>query len=175
MLAEAVARTDLAQRRSASLPSPSKTAPKGHPKPALNLARSLFPSEEGTRVANRPRNLFPWSRPDVSSPKRGPVSSGETAGSAEVSVQRLPSLVPTDSSPSSKSPQHRTQGSNRVHEDNEDAQSPVASEGRTTIQSSSGVHRPTLTELANQSNVSANRGRGQGQSTAVQRTRQKGG
>lgn len=82
MLAEAVARTDFAQRRSSSFPWASQTGPTDRPN--SDLARKLFPTEERTSFTDQQRNAFPWNRTNLS--RREASSSGKPADAARVST-----------------------------------------------------------------------------------------
>lgn len=130
MLAEAVARTDPAQRRSPSFPWAPQTGPMNRSN--SDLARKLFPTKERAPLTDEQKSVFPWNRTNLS--RREAASSGEPTGAARVSVEGVDSYAPAISSPLSQSPQHHTREQSPVHED-EHPQSPVAGKVKKTGQS----------------------------------------
>jgi hypothetical protein len=140
MLAEAVARSDLARFRSASRSIASCAGPVPVPVPVPEHRPNIVPSpvhspghspvHSLSPAADPPRCRFPWNRPDASGPERGltssrglrSISSGDLADVLRISDQLLPSSVPTDSSPSSNSPQRGAQQGGFIHEEDENPQ-----------------------------------------------------
>jgi hypothetical protein len=127
MLAEAVARAEVAQQRSSSVPQTSPTTPNDHL--TSNLARSMFSkTEEQTPVTNRQEGVFPWSRIDLG--RREAPTSGGAADTARTSVRRLAPHIPKVPSPLSQSTHHQTQERSPGRDENEHAISVVASKTR---------------------------------------------
>ena len=130
MLAEAVASTDSAQRRTPSLPWLSQTGPPDRPN--SDLARKLFPSGDQTPVTDQQRSLFPWSRIDLN--RREAPSSGDPADAAKVSLQRMSPHAPAVPSPLSRSAHPQAQEDDTVLDDEVHVQTPVTGKARKTGQ-----------------------------------------
>jgi len=129
MLAEAVARTDSAQRPSSSFPWASHTGPTDRPN--SDLARKPFPTTGRAPLTDQQKSAFPWNRTNLS--RREASSSGEPAGAARVSVEHVDSYAPAISSLLSQSPQRHTREQSSVHEDDH-SKRPVASKAKKTGQ-----------------------------------------
>jgi hypothetical protein len=130
MLAEAVARTDSAQRRRPSFPWTSHTGPVDRSN--SDLARKLFPTKERAPLTDQQKSVFPWNRTNLS--RSEAASSGKPTGAARVSVERVESYAPAISSPPFQSPRRHTREQSPVHED-EHSKSPIASKVKKTGQS----------------------------------------
>lgn len=130
MLAAALARTDVAQQRSSSMPRTLPTVPKDHL--TSDLARKLFPSEEQTPVTDQRRGTFPWD--STNSSRREASSSVGPADPARISVRHLEPHSPKVPSPLSQSPHRQTQEGGPGRDEDEYVLSPVARKARNNDQ-----------------------------------------
>lgn len=172
MLAEAVAESEFAQWRSASLPSASRVVSDGHSKATPRTARDISPAEDRRSAVERRRGEFPWN---WSPAYRRSMLAKSPADAAGVSARRPTSSVPAKSPPLAKSPRRRSEEGESVHEDDGNPQTLASSQSSEPARLSNKTDRPTQTDGVNQSGASASRRQGRPRSMAVQGNQQKGG